>query len=237
VDAEYAARQLPPEFRPQLVHGYAVAGICLLRVGQIRPAAAPGGGWGLCSENAAHRYAVEWDSETGPTTGVYIARRDSGSMLNVLAGGRLFPGAHQRAAFEVDESEADLSIRFTTADGSIKVDVAGTVQPDSWWGGSELFENLAAATEFFHNGCDGYSPARGGGYEGMRLCSDTWRLRPVAMSRALSTVYDSYPAGAATLDCALVMLNTPARWEALPKLSRLVTYRSSSKRSMMSSLV
>jgi hypothetical protein len=219
VDAEYAARQLPPGFRPQLVHGYAVAGICLLRVGQVRPAVLAGRGWGLSSENAAHRYAVEWDSESGPTNGVYIARRDSGSVLNVLAGGRLFPGAHGRATFDVTETDTDLSIGFTTADGSIKVDVAGTVQPHSWWDGSELFESVAAATEFFRNGCDGYSPARGGGYEGMRLRSDTWQLRPVAMSQALSSVYDGYPAGAATLDCALVMLNTPARWEALPPLA------------------
>src|SRR5690242_8636498 len=105
VDAEYAVRQLPPGFRPQLVNGYAVAGICLLRVGQVRPSVLGFGDWGLCSENAAHRYAVEWDSPSGPTTGVYIARRDSGSVLNVLAGGRVFPGAHGRATFDVTETD------------------------------------------------------------------------------------------------------------------------------------
>jgi hypothetical protein len=180
-----------PEFRPRVVNGYAVAGICLLRLGRVRPAGLPGDGWGLSSENAAHRYAVEWDSPSGPTTGVYIARRDSGSVFNVVAGGRAFPGTHGRAAFDVTETDTDLSIRLATADGSIKVDVAGTVQPDGWWGGSELFENVTAATAFFRNGCDGYSPARGGGYEGMRMCSDVWRLHPVVITRALSSVYDA----------------------------------------------
>jgi hypothetical protein len=220
VDAEYALRQLPPEFRPQLVHGYAVAGICLLRLGQVRPTALPGHGWGLSSENAAHRYAVEWDTESGTATGVYIARRDSDSLLNVLGGGRLFPGAHGRATFDIAENGNDLSVACTTADGTIKVDVAGTVQPDGWWEGSELFDSAPAATQFFRAGCDGYSPARGGGYEGMRLRSDGMQLRPVAITRALSTVYDAYPAGAATLDCALVTVDTPAYWEPLPRLAR-----------------
>jgi uncharacterized protein YqjF (DUF2071 family) len=87
---EAAARLLPDGLRPQIVRGHAVAGICLLRLGDTRP------GWaskavGLRSENAAHRIAVEWDGPGGVETGVYIPRRDSASLLNTLGGGRLFP--------------------------------------------------------------------------------------------------------------------------------------------------
>lgn len=219
VDPEYAASQLPPEFRPQTVRGWAVAGTCLLRLGRVRPSALPGTGWGLGSENAAHRYAVEWDTPTGPKTGVYIRRRDSGSLLNVIAGGRVFPGQHGRATFDVVETETTMHVRYTTADRSTEVDVAGTIQPHGWWQGSELFDSFAAASEFFCRGSDGYSPRRGGGFDGMRLRCDDWRLRPFAVERAISSVYDTYPAGTATLDCALVMTDVPARWQSLPGLA------------------
>jgi hypothetical protein len=219
VDPEYAASQLPAAFRPQTVRGWAVAGICLLRLGQVRPTALPAARWGLGSENAAHRYAVEWDTPTGPATGVYIRRRDSGSLLNVLAGGRLFPGRHGRAAFTVVETDTTMHVRYTTADHSTEVDVAGTIQPDGWWQGSELFETFTAASRFFRRGSDGYSPRRDGGFDGMRLCCDDWRLRPFAVQRVVSSVYDTYPAGTAVLDCALAMTNVPARWQPLPALT------------------
>ena len=89
VDPQVIARVLPDPFRPQLVGGAAVAGICLIRLGQMRPRHTPR--WvGLRSENAAHRVAVEWDTADGPQAGVYIPRRDSDSWANVLLGGRIF---------------------------------------------------------------------------------------------------------------------------------------------------
>ena len=61
---EVAARLLPSPFRPQLVAGWAVAGICLIRLGALRPAPLPAAA-GLRSENAAHRFAVEWEDVDG----------------------------------------------------------------------------------------------------------------------------------------------------------------------------
>jgi hypothetical protein len=53
----------------------------------------------------------------------------------------------------------------------------------------------------------------------MRLCCDDWRLRPFAVERMVSSVYDAYPAGTAVVDCALAMTNVPARWQPLPALT------------------
>ena len=111
------AAHLPPPFRPQLVNGYAIGGICLIRLGQVRPR------WfplpiGLRSENAAHRIAVEWDAPPGSDgahsksdqrQGVYIPRRDTDSRLSSLAGGRIFPGEHHLATFDVSEDERVVS--------------------------------------------------------------------------------------------------------------------------------
>ena len=90
---------LPAPFRPKLVAGFAVAGICLIRLEQMRPEFLPSF-VGVASENAAHRIAVEWtDADGSVREGVYIPRRDTSSRLNTLVGGRLFPCMHHHADF------------------------------------------------------------------------------------------------------------------------------------------
>lgn len=60
IDSEILARVLPSPFRPKLAHGFGMAGVCLIRLKQIRPRFVPD--WlGITSENAAHRIAVEWE--------------------------------------------------------------------------------------------------------------------------------------------------------------------------------
>lgn len=90
VDPNVAAELLPDGFRPKLVRGRAVAGVCILGLESIRPRWV-GGTWGLRSENAAHRMAVEWDGPAGQEAGVFIFERHSSAWHPVLFGGRLFP--------------------------------------------------------------------------------------------------------------------------------------------------
>ncbi|MEV5652711.1 DUF2071 domain-containing protein [Nocardia sp. NPDC052254] len=217
VAPEVAASMVPPQMRPQLVDGWAVAGICLIRLGQFRPARLPG--WvGLRSENAAHRIAVEWDGPQGRSTGVYIARRDSGSMVNALAGGRLFPGEHGSARFDVRETAQDLHVAFASRDETTSASV--DVRTVERFQGSELFDDLAQASDFFRRGSAGFSPARGGRrLDGLELRTDSWQVEPVEVHSARSTVFDDpdrFPPGSAMLDCALLMREVPASWHPLP---------------------
>ena len=115
VDPTIAASMLPAPFEPQVVNGWAVAGICLIRLGHLRPRFIPAR-LGLTSENAAHRFAVKWRDATGPRTGVYIPIRHSGSGMNVAVGDRLFPGRHERADFEVIETDDSIAVAFATRD-------------------------------------------------------------------------------------------------------------------------
>ena len=218
VDADAAARLLPAPLRPQLVRGWAVAGICLLRLGSTRPRWSPAP-LGLRSENAAHRIAVEWDAPTGVVRGVYIGRRDTGSRLNAVAGGRLFPGEHARALFDVRESDSDLRVAYASADGDTKVEVHA--RPLNHWPGSELFMDIDEASAFFRDGCDGYSVTKEGRHlDGLRMCADAWRVEPVELVRARSSYFENgpLPAGSATLDGALLMRDVPVRWQALPPM-------------------
>src|SRR4051812_13069240 len=80
VDPDQLRALLPSRFRPKLVAGHGIAGICLIHLRQIRPAGLPAA-LGVSSENVAHRIAVEWDDPaTGAVReGVYIPRRDTSS--------------------------------------------------------------------------------------------------------------------------------------------------------------
>lgn len=57
VEPDALAATLPPPFRPVLVGGFGIGGICLIRLGDVRPAGLPAA-LGLTTENAAHRIAV-----------------------------------------------------------------------------------------------------------------------------------------------------------------------------------
>jgi len=221
VDPAVIAAVLPPVFRPVLVNGFSVAGICLIRLGGMRPAGLPR--WvGLGSENAAHRIAVEWDGPDGPQSGVYIPRRDSDSWVNVAVGGRLYPGVHHLASFDVAESRSELRVGFAARDGSAAVKVA--VRVEERLVGSALFADTAAASAFFEGGALGFSATRDPDrFDGLALETNAWQVEPASVVEARSSFFDDasrFPAGSAEIDCALVMRRVPVTWRALESLTR-----------------
>jgi hypothetical protein len=216
VDPDLAASLLPAPLRPQQVGGWAVAGICLIRLGQIRPAWLPRGP-GLRSENAAHRIAVQWDGPQGTHTGVFIPRRDTGSALSVLAGGRLFPGLHHQARFDVRETPGELQVAYASRDGSTRVSVDARIAAQ--FEGSTLFANLEEASKFFQKDSAGFSATHDRHrLEGLRLSTSSWQVQPVHIRAARSSFFDDlhqFPPGSAILDCALLMRDVPATWSPL----------------------
>lgn len=206
VDPAVAQTLLPDGLRPQLVDGSAVAGICLIRLNHLRPAwFRPRIGWG--AENAAHRIAVEWDDATGTHNGVYIPERHSASRLAVLAGGRIFPGFHKLARFTGAETADRVAVAFTAP--GMKVDAKVVIRPELT---STLFADLATASAFFRSGAVGWSPARDGSLEGLRLDTNFWHVDAAEAAHVSSSFFDALPAGSAQLDCVLVMRDVPITW-------------------------
>src|SRR3954453_779875 len=119
-DPDVVARLIPAPFSPKLAHGRAIVGICLIRLREVRPGCVPRA-FGVSSENAAHRFAVQWDDDGTVREGVYIPRRDSSSALNELLGGRVFPGVHHHAKFDVRESDDRFELSYHADDGSANV--------------------------------------------------------------------------------------------------------------------
>jgi hypothetical protein len=215
VDAQVAARLLPPPFRPKLFKQHAMAGICLIRLKHIRPAFVPLP-LGIESENAAHRFAVEWDHHGQLREGVFIPRRDTSSRLNTLVGGRVFPGEHHHARFDVAETGDRLRVAFESDDRQTRVSVTGRLS-DVLPAGS-VFRSVDEASRFFERGALGYSatqnPAR---FDGLELRCKTWTVQPLAVEAVQSSYFDdrtSFPEGSAQFDCALLMKAVPHEWHA-----------------------
>lgn len=220
VEPDALAGVLPEPFRPRLVRGRAVAGICLIRLRAVRPRGLPAL-VGIGSENAAHRVAVEWDGDDGVCQGVYVPRRDTSSGLSVLAGGRLFPGVQRRARFDVREWDRGLSVSVRSVDGETRIAVRGQVSralpPGS------VFASLWEASDFFQQGGLGYSP-RGDltGFEGMELRTEGWSVEPLEVDVVESSFFDDrarFPEGSIAFDCALLMRSTAHEWHARPQLA------------------
>lgn len=209
LDPAVARELVPSPLRPLLVAGSAVAGVCLIRLGTLRPSGMPPAiGWR--AENAAHRIAVEWDDDGATRRGVYIPERHSDSWPPIAAGGRVFPGAHHRARFEARESASHLWVQMT----SESVDVAADIEISDDWD-SSLFPSLDDASRFFREGAVGWSPDRSGrALEGLRLDTRAWEITAARASRVSSSFFDALPHGAASLDNVLVMRDIPVRWRA-----------------------
>ncbi|KQR92441.1 hypothetical protein ASG01_10995 [Chryseobacterium sp. Leaf180] len=203
---------LPKPFRPKLFNNKAIVGICLIRLKDIKPKGFPDF-MGINSENGAHRIAVEWDEDGETKTGVYIPRRDTSLKLNALVGGRIFPGKHEQADFEVKEAEGKYHVGFTSTDGTqIVIDAAET---DVFPSGS-VFKTLDNASQFFESGDLGYSPNRNT-FEGLRLKAYSWKVRPLNVQSVKSSFFEDpeiFPAGSIQFDNALLMTDIEHEWIA-----------------------
>ena len=219
VDPQAMQRQLPSRFRPKLYDGFAVAGICMIRLDHIRPKLMPEI-VGISSENAAHRVAVLWDEDGSTREGVFISRRDTNSQLNVLLGGRIFPGEHHQSSFSVHESEASVSITMKSADEAVSVEIDGSVAEEL--PSTSIFSSLAEASSFFEGGAVGYSVTSDRDrLDGLRLKTKEWRVEPLHVSRVYSSYFSDeakFPKGSIEFDNALIMRNVAHEWHSVDDL-------------------
>lgn len=214
VDAEVMGRFLPPPFRPKLHRGYAIAGICLIRLEQMRPAWLPRF-CGISSENAAHRIAVLWNESPGKLReGVFIPRRDTGSWLNHFGGGRIFPGEHGLADFSVTEDGPRISMSIRARDGLMAIQLRA--QESDLLPESSCFKSLAESSAYFEGGSVGYSVTRDCcRLDGIRLQTQDWKVRPLAVEHVESSFFADesvFPAGSVTFDHALIMRDLSHKW-------------------------
>ncbi|WP_298512649.1 DUF2071 domain-containing protein [uncultured Kordia sp.] len=216
VDREVLENYLPKPFKPKLVNGKGIAGICLIRLKEVRPKGLPRQ-IGISSENGAHRIAVEWSENGALKEGVYIPRRDTSSKLNSLAGGTIFPGVHHLAQFTVNESKGNYKVAFVSDDEtSLSIEASETDD----WNEESIFENLNCVSEFFENGAVGYSP-NNHDFDGLELKAYHWKVSLLNVHKVQSSFFentDIFPKGSVKFDNALLMKNIEHEWIGLKKI-------------------
>lgn len=217
VEPDVIQKIIPQPFRPKIYKGKAIVGICLIRLKHIRPKGLPDF-IGISSENAAHRIAVEWTENGESKEGVFIPRRDTSSFLNTLAGGRIFPGRHFHAKFDIKEESRHYHIAFKSSDGtsiSIDADKTETLNPNS------IFQNLENASKFFEGGAVGYSP-NGNKYDGLKLKTFNWKVEPLNVTSLHSSFFENkelFPKGSVQFDNALLMTQVKHEWYSVGQKS------------------
>jgi hypothetical protein len=210
VEPEIIRKIIPAPFNPKIYKGKAIAGICLIRLKNIRPKGFPDI-IGISSENAAHRIAVEWEENNEIKEGVFIPRRDTSSFINNLAGGRIFPGQHHHSTFDVKEENGHYHVAFENSDGtslSIDAEKTNSFNQDS------VFENLENASSFFEAGSVGYSPNKNH-FDGLKLKTFEWKVGALKVSSAKSSFFENeniFPKGSVQFDNALLMTEINHEW-------------------------
>jgi Uncharacterized conserved protein (COG2071) len=219
VDPAVLTKILPKPFRPKLVNGTGMAGVCLIRLTHVRPRLLPGF-FGISSENAAHRIAVEWEQGGESHEGVFIPRRDTSCRFNTLVGGRLFPGLHHHARFQVEEREGHYRVELDSDDDRTHLLVEGHACSELPAGST--FGSLQEASAFFKRGSLGYSVTKKPGeFDGLELRSFTWHVNTLAVDKVKSSFFEDqtlFPPGSVVFDCALLMGGIEHEWHGKDQL-------------------
>jgi len=213
-DPKDVEKFLPTPFRPKVYKGKAIVGICLIRLKNIKPKGLPDF-VGISSENGAHRIAVEWDEDGQVKQGVFIPRRDTSIRLNTIVGGRLFPGKHHLAKFNVIETKENYHIDFTSSDETqISIDAKEVKTFDT----NSVFGTLENVSDFFEKGEVGYSP-NGKKFDGLKLEVYNWKVKPLEVRKVKSSFFENetlFPKGSVKFDNALLMTKVEHEWNSIP---------------------
>ena len=205
---------LPPPFRPRLHNEFAIAGICLVRLEELRPAGfgfAPG----FSCENAAHRVAVEWTGRSGQINeGVYVLRRDTDSWLASFLGKRGLGVEQNRARFRVSDDGQKVDLEMTAKKTGVAVQVRGQTAGELWYNSG--FKNLAEASDFFEREKVAYSNSVAfGKTRGLRLDTSHWKVEPFSTEHIYSSFFGDkqrFPESEIFLEGALIMRNARHEW-------------------------
>ena len=208
-----AAKLLPSGLEPIVINGYASAGICLLRLKNIGVRGTPSCAR-ISSENAAHRFLVR-STESGKVAyGVYIPRRDTDSVLNVVLAGQMFSWPHYHASFQTEESNGRYHVTMKSNDGHATVEVRARIAET--FPSASMFRSLDDASATFCKSSTGLSPSRTGGkLKSIRLQTRTWQVKPLEVEHLYSSYFEDrtvFPEGSIQFDNGLLMEGIEHEW-------------------------
>lgn len=218
---EVAVKLISSPLTPTIVNGFAIVGVCLIRLKGIRPRFLPET-LGVGSENAAYRFAVNWKEGEKNRNGVYIPMRCTSSKLNAFAGGRLFPGEHRLVKFQSCDNQNEYKIKIEDKEFGLCIEA----EKADKFNDQSVFESLECASEFFKGGNIGFSETSSGNYlDGIKLDCKNWKMESLNVKSISSAYFDDYqrfPKGSIQFDNALLMRNIEHSWTSVKSLRKLV---------------
>ena len=213
IDPYYLEKILPPPFKPRLIKGYGMGGICLIRFKKMRPTWLPSL-MGTSSENGTHRFCVKWEKNDQLHSGVYVKKRFTNSKLHELGGEKIFPGKLVFSDFQVSEKNGYYSVSFKCKSGEyVHVEACETHQFPK----NSIFQTIEEASEDFRKDQIGYSPDRKKTqFKGVKLNTKNWSVFPMVLKNCKSSLFsnpDIFPEGSVEVDHVLLMKNIKHSWE------------------------
>lgn len=207
------ASLLPAHLEPLVINGYASGGICLLRLKNIGMKYSPSF-LRITSENAAHRFLVKYKNADKEARGVYIPRRDTDSMLNVVLAGKMFSWPHYSASFLVNEANGTYSVKMRSNDNhstlQVEAQLADSFPSDS------MFDSINQASDCFHGCAVGVSPStKPKQFKTIELKTKTWAVKPLQVRSLESSYFEDrslFPDGSIQFDNALLMEGIEHEW-------------------------
>ena len=157
--------------------------------------------------------------ENGETKeGVFIPRRDTSLKLNAIVGGKIFPGKHYLAKFNVIEENNHFHLDFTSSDETkIEIDAHLTDTLNE----SSIFKTIENISQFFEKGSVGYSP-NGKDFDGLKLETYKWEVKPLNVEKVSSSFFEDkniFPEGTIKFDSAILMENIEHEWKSLKTIN------------------
>ena len=218
IDPEVMKKNLPDEFTPKVVNGYAIGGICQVSLSEMRMKGMPSF-FGTRSHNAAHRIAVH--SSQGD--GVYVTRRDTNSLLNSISGGRVFPGVYSKADFTVSSAGDIYSVRIENKKKELMMSIAAEVASELPEG--SVFGSTQEVSDFFLTGNIGWSDGKKGNqFDAIELTTTEWNMEPLKVAERYSAYFSNtamFPEGSVEFDSAMIMRNLKHSWVYRKNLCQL----------------
>ena len=213
IDPNYLEKILPSPFKPRLVNGYGVGGICLIRFKKMRPLWLPSL-IGTSSENGTHRFCVEWTKKGKLYNGIYVKQRFTNSRLHEFGGDKIFPGNLTFSNFKVSEKNGQYSVSFKSKNNEY---AHVEVQETHKFPTTSIFKTIEEASEDFRKDQIGYSPSNKGNlFKGVKLNTDCWEVSPLSLKEVKSSLFSDqniFPKGSVEVDHILLMKNIAHNWE------------------------
>lgn len=169
--------------------------------------------FGMSTENAAYRFAVEWDSDGKTCYGVYVPKRETSSNLTAIAGGKIFPGQFDLASFDSFQEGNHFQVSVRKGDEAPHIFFDGDVVAE--YPSGSIFSNYDEAREFLLQATVGFSPGSHRDLDGIELKLIDVDIQPMSIRRASMTYLENsvdFPPGSATLDSAMIMRGLKHEW-------------------------